>query len=305
MTVIRGWSCGGIYLEVFEGTEDKVKVKVYEWVWVNYKFSGDSEIQTMGFGTNHIIDFDKGEDKLSLVADSYLEVTGFENGNEKDLAILREKLNDKYYQVNVTENIVNFESIIKNNSSPTLYTSLATTDSYNYSAAVAYADRWCGNPNLGVAPEYRINPDLYNPQFYYYEADCCNFVSQCLYAGGNPMTSSWWAQFYTENGDSSGRLDKTGSKSSLAWCAVLNFDAYWSQSHTKVRVTYDNFESVLGAGNPIYWLSTDGYETNHAMLIVGAQQVETTKYIMVDAHNYDVYHYPIDVNYHIFYTLWF
>lgn len=55
--------------------------------------------------------------------------------------------------------------------------------SYDRQKAVQYADTWWDVPN----PEYR-----------YFDVNCTNFVSQCLYAGGAPMnytgkrSSGWW-----------------------------------------------------------------------------------------------------------------
>lgn len=54
---------------------------------------------------------------------------------------------------------------------------------YRREEAVAYADRWWNG---------------YNPEFEYFEVDCTNFVSQCLFAGGAPIhytgkrESGWW-----------------------------------------------------------------------------------------------------------------
>lgn len=53
---------------------------------------------------------------------------------------------------------------------------------YNREKAVEYADRWWNE---------------YNPEFQAFKVDCTNYVSQCLWAGGAPMTFSgrgdgWW-----------------------------------------------------------------------------------------------------------------
>ncbi|MGV3487204.1 MAG: amidase domain-containing protein [Tuberibacillus sp.] len=54
---------------------------------------------------------------------------------------------------------------------------------YDRLAAVKYADRWW---------------NAANPEYMTFEVDCTNYVSQCLYAGGAPMTgrynqhSGWW-----------------------------------------------------------------------------------------------------------------
>ncbi|WP_132745971.1 amidase domain-containing protein [Scopulibacillus darangshiensis] len=54
---------------------------------------------------------------------------------------------------------------------------------YNRLEAVKYADRWWNS---------------HNPQFKEFDVDCTNFISQCIHAGGVPMsgkynkTSGWW-----------------------------------------------------------------------------------------------------------------
>ena len=55
---------------------------------------------------------------------------------------------------------------------------------YTYSPdkAIAYADKWATSRN----PAYRQYPGV----------DCCNFVSQCLYAGGMPKNSEWYPASY-------------------------------------------------------------------------------------------------------------
>lgn len=47
---------------------------------------------------------------------------------------------------------------------------------YDRQKAIDYARSWFG---------------AYNPEFYSYSQDCANFVSQCLWAGGLPMTAPW------------------------------------------------------------------------------------------------------------------
>lgn len=53
---------------------------------------------------------------------------------------------------------------------------------YKREKVVEYANKWWNS---------------YNPSFRKFEVDCTNFVSQCLYAGGAPMTyggraNGWW-----------------------------------------------------------------------------------------------------------------
>jgi hypothetical protein len=59
---------------------------------------------------------------------------------------------------------------------------------YSREDAITYAERWY---NVGFNIEgntiRQLSPFGLNPDFYYYNTDCANFVSQCLYAGGYRM----------------------------------------------------------------------------------------------------------------------
>ena len=84
---------------------------------------------------------------------------------------------------------------------------------YSASAAISYSNKWCGNSNAGTSVS--MNPSRYNPSYYYYlGADCCNFVSQCLKAGGMSMSGTWTA---TLNTSGTPTADSSYSKSGEAW----------------------------------------------------------------------------------------
>ena len=123
---------------------------------------------------------------------------------------------------------------------------------YTYSPdkAVAYADKWATSRN----PAYRQYPGV----------DCCNFVSQCLFAGGMPKNSEWYPASY-------------------AWIncsgAISNFKKYG-----KFMTATDS--NVL-RGNPVYydWNSNGVYD--HTAICVGRNSAGTP---IIDAHTGDHYH---------------
>ena len=123
---------------------------------------------------------------------------------------------------------------------------------YTYSPdkAIAYADKWATSRN----PAYRQYPGV----------DCCNFVSQCLYAGGMPKNSEWFPASY-------------------AWIncsgAISNFKKYG-----KFMAATDS--NVL-RGNPVYydWNSNGVYD--HTAICVGRNSAGTP---IIDAHTGDHYH---------------
>lgn len=121
---------------------------------------------------------------------------------------------------------------------------------YNPDKAIAYADKWATSRN----PEYRQYPGV----------DCCNFVSQCLYAGGMPKNSEWYPASY-------------------AWIncsgAISNFKKYGNFMSA-------NDGNVL-RGNPVYydWNSNGVYD--HTAICVGRNSAGTP---IIDAHTGDHYH---------------
>ena len=117
-------------------------------------------------------------------------------------------------------------------------------------SSLNYADKWATSRN----PNYRQYPGV----------DCCNFVSQCLYAGGMPKNSEWFPASY-------------------AWIncsgAISNFKKYG-----KFMAATDS--NVL-RGNPVYydWNSNGVYD--HTAICVGRNSAGTP---IIDAHTGDHYH---------------
>lgn len=132
--------------------------------------------------------------------------------------------------------------------------SLSTSSYSGYDAgkAIAYADRYWKHYNRRYV-EYR-------------GLDCCNFVSQCLYAGGMPQTSSWFPN-------------------SVPWinvpAAMKHFKQYGAY------VTADN--GSVRRGNPVYydWQGDGVYD--HTTICVGTN---ASGMPVVDGHTTNVFHVP-------------
>ena len=121
---------------------------------------------------------------------------------------------------------------------------------YNVDNAIAYADKWATSRN----PEYRQYPGV----------DCCNFVSQCLYAGGMPKNSAWYPASYAWI-NCSGAIDN-----------FKNYGTFMSANNGNVL-----------RGNPVYydWNSNGVYD--HTAICVGKNSSGTP---IIDAHTGDHYH---------------
>ena len=109
----------------------------------------------------------------------------------------------------------------------------------------------------------------YNHRYYDYShvgGDCCNFVSQCLSAGGMPHTDTWYP-------------------GSVAWINVPATRKHFSKYGMKI--TADN--SSVRRGNPVYydWQGDGVYD--HTALCVGTN---SSGMPVVNAHTTNVYHAP-------------
>lgn len=165
---------------------------------------------------------------------------------------------------------------------------------YDRQKALNYAAAWFG---------------VYNPAFYAYSQDCANFVSQCLFAGGMPMTASWHSTVdgkaifpeavSAENGPSSkDSADK--DLISPAWRLAQKLFAYYADSRAGFKngetVTADSstnmhelLASAAAEGKPIqpgdllFFAPEGGGEAdiNHAVLITGVSGDE----IYFSSHN--------------------
>ncbi|MDN5293665.1 MAG: hypothetical protein PWQ91_917 [Eubacteriales bacterium] len=103
---------------------------------------------------------------------------------------------------------------------------------YNRSGAVNYAYRYVGSAS--DVPFYKN----YNPYYHAFSADCTNFVSQCLRAGGVPLVDAWWRPWFA-SGDWYYYRRGTDSFDS-------NNDDGWSWSWVKVQSLYYHITGRLG-----------------------------------------------------------
>ncbi|HCT92069.1 MAG TPA: hypothetical protein DF613_11940 [Lachnospiraceae bacterium] len=140
----------------------------------------------------------------------------------------------------------------------------AVNYTYSYQDAVAYADKYATS---------------YNPAYENYNSiggDCANFVSQCLYAGGLPMTDNW---YFRRGAD--GKCTRTGS-----WSMADGLFNYVSQycGTAVVNADPDKMVSSVTAGNPVFYYSSSKGRYSHAAICVG---VNASGVPVIDAHNND------------------
>lgn len=139
---------------------------------------------------------------------------------------------------------------------------------YRRDLAVRYAESWWNG---------------YHPQFRSFAADCTNFVSQCLLAGGAPMThvgqrdKGWWYQ------GSGGAADTW----SYSWAVAHSLRWYLATSKTGLRAVEKHSASQLEPGDVIcYDFDGDGRWQHNAVVAGFDPQGEP----LVNAHTAPVRH---------------
>lgn len=124
---------------------------------------------------------------------------------------------------------------------------------YDYQKAVSYADTW--------------GDEKRNPEYTSYGADCMNYVSQCLYAGGMVTGSDW--QPYNS-----------------AWVGVTPFVR--AMRARGYQVIENPAASQIYPGNPvIYQWKGSSYDWSHATICVG---YDSNGVPIVNGHTTDRYH---------------
>ncbi len=115
---------------------------------------------------------------------------------------------------------------------------------YDRAKAVRYAETWWNS---------------YNPAFPRFKVDCTNFISQCLYAGGAPMTGypnrakGWWCK---------------NNNWSYSWAVAHSFRWYLSGARVGLQAVEVSSPEQLMAGDVIcYDFEGDG-RFNHSTIVV-------------------------------------
>lgn len=238
--------------EPIQGTRN-MAVTVYEWTWLFHsdKINPDSNsVWKLGFSTTHNMVLSPCADgKFLIISDSYDEndVTGYTSRDYVSLPLSGPFLSELALSTPPTA-----ELMANNSYMP------------NLSACVNYADT---HYNAQKSSIYGYAP----------QNDCCNFVSQCLHAGGFSIdgsssntlgdTSKWW---HSKRGNL--------SQSSYSWRLVEYFCAYWGSKYEIVRINSDC--SNVFPGNPIF-----ASDKSHIAICVGYNGGRP----VYDAHTNDRY----------------
>lgn len=139
------------------------------------------------------------------------------------------------------------------------FTNSSKTIDYNYNRvlAVQYAERWWND---------------YNPAYLKFDVDCTNYISQCLFAGGAPMTGffdrrkGWW---YKDH------------QYSYSWAVAHSLRWYLAGAMTGLRAKEVQSPRALQYGDVIcYDFNGDG-RFDHTTIVTGK---DDNGYPLVNAH---------------------
>lgn len=253
---------------------DYIYLDVYEWT--NVEYTGNSGlVDVFGYGVDHNMVLENYNDTYSLISDTYDEgpLTGMSSSLSNEEFF--ELANSKYPDYNTEQ--THPDGIL---SEAECYSTLSTS-TYNPYKVAEYANKWV-NPSANGGTTYT---NSYNTSEYVTngpdgDADCTNYVSQCMYAGGMKMDSTsdingWW-------------YDKTKLWSYVWFTATPHFKYFKSN-----RTAYNNVSnsSYIIPGNPVYYnwhnSSTNYDDFNHAAICVG---YDSNGVPIVNSHSYDYYH---------------
>lgn len=137
---------------------------------------------------------------------------------------------------------------------------------FDRDAAKAYADK------------YALS---YNPTYVAFSADCANFGSQTMFAGGFPKvggtySTGWWY----DKGGTSYASDDTWS---LSWINCVAQTGFWSGRYVDFQSSISN----VGKGDFIYYDWTGDGVWDHVAELVGTN---ASGQKVIDAHTTDHYH---------------
>lgn len=239
------------------------EIDVYEWTWIQYNDGKSGATDIMGYATDHEMTLQKNADN------SYQIVNDIYDESE----ILGEPSS---YEIAQAQAIIESTSVVSE-------TGVNSAVDLNVNRLIDYADSW-------VVHEYASNMQNsanYNTEVYgYYSADCANFTSQCLKAGGmqndygdgkdneNWDGTQWWFDTYPDPNYENYEV------SPPSWRYVPKFIEYWEgQGYERVSAT----TSSVYPGNPVV------NNTGHVGICVGYNASGTP---IINAHNRDVYHVP-------------
>jgi hypothetical protein len=139
---------------------------------------------------------------------------------------------------------------------------------------------------VNYAVKYALNP---NPYYKYFSltntgGDCCNFLSQCLLAGGVPMNSSWW---YRHGGGLNARYDTWSMTWSVANSLYLFLKSNQALNKPGIKGLEVNNPSTLELGDLLFYEENSGH-IFHSAIVTGGSNND----ILISQHSNEALNIP-------------
>ncbi len=229
-------------------------VDLYEWVTEGYQTEGSDIVNAGAYGFELTLELTKSDESW--------QITGVSGTESNYSALEADGVIFTADGIEVDDSLVSaeeeaaYEEDVLVGASKGLY-----PFEYDASAAAAYADKWAMSYN----PAY--------PNFKRDNVDCANFVSQCLYAGGIPLTYRWNIKGTTE-------AYVNWVNNSALHDYLVN---YGFGTHVENPTSAD-----LKAGDLVFykWKRTNS-RTNHVTIVVGKNASGVP---VIDSHTNARYH---------------
>lgn len=286
--VLNNWDCrfswagADLRIEGWKNDGGAIVCSLYEFVWFKNWYRGHTTPESAdlsGYGVHHVLRLQQDGGGYSLIADDYDE------GNPTNAATKGRLDNPDYVAY---AGIPSDPEPVSRGRTPALPVNAAGfVSDYRPREAIDYADAYTKDYNLAFYPDLES-----------IGGDCCNFVSQCLYRGGLPLTLAW-----SHNGTQAGTApwisstclyaELTGASGSPAvgrGVAVLRAD---DKAGRYLRCGGKRMlaSSVIFPGSPVFYRWSGGFAAdkrwNHTALCVGTMGDGAPA---VSCHTDDKYH---------------
>lgn len=255
--------------EVVTREDGTLAVYIREWTFCDYDDLSDDAFASdvMGFGLYHKLTYAPSGASWVLLSDEYDATAGFNLCTMNDSTW--QELAEMDY-VPTEEDYFPEDSLNMTPAEP----KWGYYADYDPDSASVYSDRYVYHGASGGA----VYESYYNSAYANYNSvggDCANYASQCIYAGGMPMTvgtpylrDGW---FYISGSNRSGTWTRT------------DFLQEWMDDHWGVLTAAS--DDTVFKGSPVF------YRDAHTTFCVGYNSAGVP---IINSHNNDWYHAPWD-----------
>jgi len=248
-----------------EAVEDKIQ-------YIKKGYTDYPEIVDTGIGVTHEIVLSRENGKIVILKDAYDE--------GPDLTVSPDFIFNKQNTFPIAKTPIQIGNIKQINATSSI------SYYYDRQEGADYADQYV--PHFAGDPDHQYNPCYKNFNPPYGGGDCANYVSQCLFAAGQPRIfddgtyPTGQNPWYYKN---RGTCDTSDDKWNSAWTyAPTLYNTVIASNRGR-----DESYSLVTMGDIAFW-NGDSY---HCHVVFVVQDGNSSNPPLYDAHNNDRWHYPL------------